>query len=82
VRDHVLLPLAGELEKADSEMKKVITAEKIKAIIDVLPGEWLKATFDEPVEKVKEVYGNYLATRLASSHTFVNAALDARKQLI
>jgi hypothetical protein len=82
VKDHVLLPLAGELERADSEMKKVITAEKIKAIIDVLPGEWLKATFDEPVEKVKEVYGNYLATRLASSHTFVNAALDARKQLI
>jgi hypothetical protein len=31
---------------------------------------------------VKEVYDNYLATRLASSHTFVNAALDARKQLI
>jgi hypothetical protein len=79
VKDHVLLPLASELQKADEEMKQVITPGKIKAIIEVLPDEWLQATFDEPVEKVREVYSEYLITRLASSQVFINEALNAGK---
>lgn len=82
VKDHVLLPLASKLEQADAEMKQLVTPEKIKAIIALLPAEWLQITFDEPIEQVKDVYSNYIITRLSSSHIFVNEALNARKQLI
>jgi hypothetical protein len=79
VKDHVLLPMATQLQQADHEMKQLVTPEKIRAIIEVLPGEWLQATFDEPVEKVREIYSEYLITRLHSSGKFINEALDARK---
>ncbi len=82
VKDHVLLPLASELEKADAEMKQRITPETIKAIVSVLPDEWLQSTFEETPEQVRGVYTGYLTTRLAASETFLNEALNARKQLI
>jgi hypothetical protein len=82
VKDHVLLPVASELEKADAEMKQLITPEKITAIASVLPDEWLQETFEESPEQVKEVYTGYLTTRLETSAIFINEALNARKQLI
>lgn len=82
VKDHVLLRQAGELEKADEIMKQLLTPEKIRSVISLIPGEWLQSTFEEPVEDVQDVYNNYLITRSGSSNIFVNEAINARKQLI
>lgn len=82
VKDHVLLKQAGELEKADEIMKQLMTEDTIRAVISVIPEEWIRSAFEEPVEDVRDVYSNYLITRLGSSNIFLNEAIDARKQLI
>ena len=82
VKDHVLLPQADKIKEVDKLMKEVITSEKINGIISLLPDEWLQTTFEEPIEKVKEIYAGYLITRLEVSDIFVNEAINARKQLI
>ena len=82
IKDHVLLPQASELEKADAELKIIITPEKIRSIISALPGEWLTSTFEESPEEVKNIYSDYLISRLETSPKLINEALNARKQLI
>jgi hypothetical protein len=82
IKDHVLLPLASELSKADALMKDVISPETIINICNTIPVEWITRSFDEPVETVKEVYSNYLINRLDHSLNFVKEANDARTQLI
>jgi hypothetical protein len=82
VKDHVLLPQASELQKADDELKNLITPEKIKSIISALPDEWLTTTFDESPVEVRNIYSEYLVSRLETSSTSINQALNARKQLI
>lgn len=82
VKDHVLLPLAGEFEQADAVMKQAITPAVIRAVVALLPEEWLKTTFEEPAETVRSIYSEYLQSRRQASGTFVNEALHARKQLI
>ncbi|MBL7699860.1 MAG: aminotransferase class I and II [Chitinophagaceae bacterium] len=82
VKDHVLLPQADKIEEADKLMKELITPEKIRWVVSLLPDEWLQSTFEETVEEVKEIYAGYLITRLESSDIFVNEAINARKQLI
>ena len=41
IKDHILLPQAAELEKADLHSRELITEEKLKAIIDVIPDQRL-----------------------------------------
>lgn len=82
VKDHVLLPLASELEKADEIMKQLITPEKIKPVTSIIPDEWLQGTFEEPAAEVRNVYYSYLTERLNQSNIFLNEAINARKQLI
>jgi hypothetical protein len=82
VKDHVLLRQAVELEKADEMMKQLLTPEKIRSVISMIPDEWLQSAFGESIEVVKEIYYDYLITRLRSSNLFVNEAINARKQLI
>ncbi len=82
IKDHVMLPFASELETAAEQLTQKISAEKIAALCAIIPDDWLKATFDEPTNDVKEVYQNYFTTRLRSSHIFLNEAIDARNQLI
>jgi hypothetical protein len=83
IKDHVLLPLAGELDKADAELRMLLTPEKIKAIVDAIPDTWLydKDCNETPGEK-REVYFNFIINRIAHSALFVNEANHARKSLI
>ena len=41
VKDHVLLPEASGLEEADAEMKRLLTEEKIREIVALIPDDWL-----------------------------------------
>lgn len=83
VKDHVLLPRASALEKADEAMKQIITSELIDEIVQMVPDEWILASRDtETAEEAKEVYASFLKMRLAHSDVFLTEAIDARKALI
>jgi len=83
VKDHVLLPWASELEEVDREYHALLTPERIKAIVSAIPDEWLiaDASSETAIQK-KEVYIQFLTTRLESSGIFVKEAQYARKSLV
>lgn len=83
IKDHVLLPMAGNLLEVDEELRKLITPKTIDAIVNALPEKWLSATnVDLDAEAVREVYRSFLTTRLAHSAHFLNEAIHAREQRI
>ena len=83
IKDHVLLPRANKLQEADEYCRKLITPEKIKEIVSLLPSEWLQwEDTDETEEEIKNVYTQFLTTRLAHSEIFIKEAENARKALI
>ncbi|RPD47240.1 aminotransferase class I and II [Hymenobacter sediminis] len=81
VKDHVLLPQATELAAADAEGRARLTPERIRAIVDLVPAEWL-AEAGVGAEEQRENYVRFLTARLAASETFVQEAENARKALV
>ena len=83
IKDHVLLPQASMLDEVDAEYRRLLTDEKIKAIIGLIPAEWLNidAPF-ETVEQHRAAYIQFLETRIAHSEIFVKEANHARAALI
>lgn len=83
VKDHVLLPQASELEKVDLAFRQILTPEQIRAIVAVIPDEWLLTLSHHGTpEEIREVYAGFLITRLAHTGIFLNEAQNARKTLI
>jgi hypothetical protein len=74
VKDHVLLPQASEMEAVDALLKSELTEEHIRAIVGLVPDEWLG---DNAAEK-REVYVQFLIRRIAASSIFVKEVQDAR----
>lgn len=83
IKDHVLLPVASQLEEVDTECKSILQEEKLREITDLIPEEWLKweGTPETPAE-LKEVYFQFLKIRLAHSETFIKEANHARESPI
>jgi hypothetical protein len=71
VKDHVLLPFAGDLAGADERMTRRITPDIIGRTVALVPAEWLGGT-------PPETYVNYLRTRLEAPRAFVEEAIRAR----
>lgn len=83
VKDHVLLRQASELEKVDAAFKAILTADKIEAIVGLIPDDWLVTNSpDETPETMRKVYSGFLISRLSVSEIFVTEAQNARKALI
>jgi hypothetical protein len=83
VKDHVLLPQASQIAEVDAEYRLILTEERIRAIVDLLPDEWLATDLQEAaVAERRQVYADFLITRVASSHIFVKEAQHAGKILI
>jgi len=83
IKDHVLLPQASLLEETDTEYKALLTDDKLRAIVALIPDEWLHwEELEKSPEAIKEVYVSFLKTRLENSAIFVKQATDARKALI
>lgn len=83
IKDHVLLPQASMLDKADRELKKVLTKEKITDIVNLIPDSWLNWSNEhETVEDIRKVYSNFLITRIENSENFLKGAQDAREILV
>ena len=52
IRDHVLLNRATELESIDAESRLILTEDRIRAIVDLIPDEWLSGeeSFETPAQ--------------------------------
>jgi hypothetical protein len=75
LKDHVLLPQATKLNEVDAEFKTILTEERIRAIVGLLPDEWLATDEQEAsIAERRQVYADFLITRIASSHIFVKEA--------
>jgi hypothetical protein len=83
VKDHVLLPFAGELNEADARMSERITSRVLEDIVALIPDVWLgsDAVFATSSEN-REAYTQYLQQRLKQPHAFVQEAIRARSQLV
>ena len=83
IKDHVLLAKATKLEETDILFKSLLSEEKIKAIVSLIPQDWLDwDDADETPEQIREIYFRFLSTRLANSEIFIKEAQNARKTLI
>ena len=79
IKDHVLLPQASLLKEVDAEYKALLTREILEEIVNTIPEEWLKwEDSDETPETLRNVYLQFLQTRLNNSEIFVNQAQNAR----
>lgn len=73
VKDHILLPFAGEIEQADAQLAAQLTPEVLRETVALVPDGW----FDEAAEQ-RKIYLEFLTNRLAGKREFVKEAIDAR----
>ncbi|HEU4790151.1 MAG TPA: HipA family kinase [Flavobacterium sp.] len=83
IKDHVLLPQATELAATDLAFRKLLTKEILKDIVDYIPEDWLHWEDSEQTpDEIRDVYFQFLWTRLNHSEIFINEAQNAREKLI
>jgi hypothetical protein len=83
IKDHVLLPLASDLNEADIDFRKKLTTHVIEKIISMVPAEWLAdGSPFESEEDHRQAYVEFLESRISQSTLFVKEASDARRTLI
>jgi hypothetical protein len=79
IKDHVLLKYAGALEEADGRMATLITEDKLKSIVELIPDSWL---MEDPGfagrDGQRQAYCDFFNQRLRSSAAFVQEAIRAR----
>jgi HipA-like kinase len=80
IRDHVLLPFAGDVAAADRRLAPRLTPGLFEALVEAIPDTWL--TTDAPLGDAaaqRLAYVRYLERRLAARHRFVEEADRARR---
>jgi hypothetical protein len=83
VKDHVLLPFANNLTEVDRKFKEILTSAKIREIVSLIPDEWLNRDGSlESVEQHRNIYADFLESRLKHSEIFINEAEHARQTSI
>ena len=81
IKDHVLLPQATNIQDTDTMLKQVLVPELIRSIVSILPDTWLKD--DEgnlSADEIRNVYYQFLITRIAHSSNFVNTIIQYIKK--
>ena len=83
IRDHVLLPWATELERADRTLRARLNREAFERALAEIPDSWLT---DEPTLPTpgarREAYADYLEARLDAAPRFLEEAARARENLV
>jgi hypothetical protein len=83
IKDHVLLPKASELEMVDQVFRQLLTPERIRSIVELVPEEWLLSASPEgPAAEKRDVYIQFLLTRLETFSLILKEAQHARTTLI
>jgi hypothetical protein len=81
IKDHVLLPAAGDLRAADAAMAPLVTPELIERLVAAVPDTWLDGSpHFTSVAEHRAAYVEYLLTRAAEPRLFVEEAANARAQ--
>lgn len=78
IKDHALLPLASELDRVHKEFTSVLNDDKLKAIVDQIPDEFLNWEEGPSNDEIRSTYFKFLSNRLANADVFLKAAQDAR----
>ncbi len=83
VKDHVLLPWATELDAVDAAFRLVLSEDRIRSIVALVPDEWL-VWEPQPgtAHEIREAYTRFLTTRIDNSSIFVKEAQHAGKLLV
>ena len=76
IRNHVLLPLAGDLRAADAALAPRVTEAALRAIVAEVPDDWL--TGPEPPDALRRGYVEHLWSRLEAPRLFVEEAIRAK----
>jgi len=81
IKDHVLLPLAGDLTAADARLRPLLTEEVITAAVAAIPDVWLggEAEFTD-VAAHRAAYVDYLLARLHGPRAWLQEAIDAQQR--
>jgi hypothetical protein len=74
IADHVLLPLASEIEQADARMSAALTEASVAAAAGLVPDDWL----GEDPAAARAEYVDYLCARLSAPRAFVAEVEAAR----
>lgn len=83
VKNHVLLPLASDLDDTNKAFRSLLSPEQIMAIVSLIPADWLADDQSFETEELhREAYIRFLSVRLNNSDLFVKEAQDAREALI
>lgn len=83
IKNHVLLPLASSLREANSVMTGRITPDIIDRVVKLIPEAWMVGDSSFGASgQLKDVYSEYLLSRLAASHVFLEEAIRARSLYI
>mgnify|MGYP000290972366 FL=1 len=83
IKDHVLLPQASVLAETDTAFKKLLTPEVLEAIVNLIPEEWLQwEEVEDTAAELRNIYLQFLLTRLNHSEIFIKEAKNAREKLI
>lgn len=83
IKQHVLIPQASMLDEVNLHYKTLLTKEIIQAIVDLIPDEWLVwEGVEQTASELREVYHQFLVTRLHHSDIFIKEAINARENLI
>lgn len=79
IKDHVLLPLAGDLEAADARLRPLLTDTVLSEVVKSLPDDWLggEALFPTLTDH-RQAYLAYLSERLNGPRRWLQEAVDAR----
>lgn len=82
IKDHVLLRKASMLEDAEKELKAILTPEKLKGIVALIPDDWLPADEREMTpDEIRNAYADFLISRIENSSIFTRHAIEAREKL-
>lgn len=83
IKEHVLLLQATNIQEANAHFRQILTEEKIRTIVDLIPDEWLHwEGVDQSPAALREVYRLFLIMRLHHSELFTTQADHARNTLI
>ena len=82
-RDHVLLPFAATIEEADADLAPLLTPERLRGILGLVPDQWLEGEpgFDGP-SGVRDAYVSYLVSRLREPRVWARALGEVRRETL
>ena len=83
IKDHVLLPQASQLDEANTKFKALLTDEVLQHMVNLIPDAWLDwEGYEERPDTLRQVYFQFLSTRLTHADLFTKTAKDARQTLV